>query len=197
MDAVKSHGGRRLGAGRKAIYGEPTVSVRIPQSAMPAVASMLAERKERAIIDVDFALKSLTAGREAATLDCGRTPHHGPATLLQVWSDSGQNLAGLVADLNRRLYTDKGKHVALVVRNWKDANTGIRDGSLVIVDRSATAEAGQIVVIELEGQLILCKVNRDRGRWSLIGCNEERAVKSGSSASIPVWGVVVWVLNKT
>ena len=35
------HGGTRQGAGRKAVYGEPTKTVRVPQSLVPVVAGYL------------------------------------------------------------------------------------------------------------------------------------------------------------
>ena len=51
------HGGTRQGAGRKAAYGEPTKTVRVPQSLVPMVVGYLDEMKR---LDMEIASEFIT-----------------------------------------------------------------------------------------------------------------------------------------
>src|SRR5690349_16130393 len=93
-----SHGGTRQGAGRKAAYGEPTKTVRVPESLIPVVAELLNARKRSPASAGDAqALRPIASLRAATTVPrLGRHVRAGNPT-------SGDDYQEDVVDLGRHL----------------------------------------------------------------------------------------------
>ena len=74
---------------------------------------------------------------------------------------------------------------------------GIRDGSILVVDRSLTACAGDVVIAAIGGSLTVKQLlERDRGRWVLAAANPafpDLAINPEEGAQS--MGVVTWSLN--
>ena len=47
---------------------------------------------------------------------------------------------------------------------------GIHDGDLLVVDRSARATDGKVVIVALNGELTVKRLRKEKGKRSCVGC---------------------------
>ena len=86
-----------------------------------------------------------------------------------------------------------------IVRVSGDSMTGagIFDGDLLVVDRSIKAQSGQIVVAVADGDMLVKRLERQKGQWWLVPDAPEHceftplAMNEGSE----IWGVVKNVIR--
>jgi DNA polymerase V len=101
-----------------------------------------------------------------------------------------------VLDLNDLI---KHPSATFIIRVSGDSMTGsgIFDGDLLVVDRSLKARSGQIVVAVSDGDMLVKRLKRQKGRWWLIpdalGNNEFQPISMGEGSEI--WGVVKNVIR--
>ena len=70
---------------------------------------------------------------------------------------------------------------------------GIRDGSILVVDRSLTPSPGQLVVADRDGQRVVCRCGEGRpGRGERGGGREGRDGRGGDAGDEDDDGLVVW-----
>src|SRR3989442_555369 len=108
------HGGTRQGAGRKRAYGEPTRTVRVPQSLVPVVVGYLDELKRSPPAGgVETpALRPIAAFRAATTVPTlGRRVRAGKPT-------SGDDYPEDAVDLGRHLVRDPSSTFVIKVVGW-------------------------------------------------------------------------------
>lgn len=83
------------------------------------------------------------------------------------------------------------------VDGWSVKDSGINDGDYVVVDRSVTAKAGDVVVAIIDGQASLKCIRKRLGRLILDFDNKDMGHLEISEASeVIVWGVVLWSLTQ-
>lgn len=86
-----------------------------------------------------------------------------------------------------------------IIRVSGDSMTGsgIFDGDLLVVDRSLKARSGQIVVAVSDGDMLVKRLKRQKGRWWLIpdapNHSEFQPISMGEDSEI--WGVVKNVIR--
>jgi len=100
-------------------------------------------------------------------------------------------------DLNRYLVANPA--ATFMVRVCGDSMTGagIRDGDVLIVDRSRDPASGRIVVAVLDGELTVKRLCRRRGRIVLAPENDAYApIEVGEDQELSVWGVVTGVVRR-
>lgn len=76
---------------------------------------------------------------------------------------------------------------------------GIGDGDVLLVDRGLTAEAGQVVIAVVDGELACRQLVRREGRLVLQTARQAPAVAEPSSRAdaepLQIWGVVTTVIR--
>lgn len=186
------HGGTRQGAGRKAAYGEPTKTVRVPQSLVPVVVGYLDTMK----LSPASAGADSTGLRPIATLRAvtavpalGRRVRAGKPT-------SGDDYPEDAVDLGRHLVRDPRNTFVMKVAGWSMRDAGIADGDELVVDRGVVADDGRIVVADIDGDLTVKRLKRTSTGWLLQAANPDFAdIPVGDHSELNIWGVVTRVLH--
>ena len=185
------HGGTRQGAGRKAAYGEPTKTVRVPQSLMAVVLGYLDAMKQTPAGGADRAgLRPIVLLRATTAVpSLGRRVHAGKPT-------SGDDYQEDAVDLGKHLVRDPSSAFVMKVDGWSMRDAGIADGDELVVDRGVTPEDGRIVIAEIDGELTVKRLKRTTVGWLLQACNPDFAdVPVGDRNDLHIWGVVTRVLR--
>lgn len=189
------HGGHRQGAGRKPAYGEPTKTVRVPQSAVPSVVEFLnALRKASSLVPASgsgLQLRPIASPRTPTTVPAlGRRVRAGKPT-------SGDDYQEDAVDLGRHLVRDPASTFVMKVEGWSMRDAGIADGDELVVDRNMPPEDGRIVVAAVDGELTIKRLKQMSDGWLLQAENPDFAdVRVGTKNDLLIWGVVTRVLHK-
>jgi DNA polymerase V len=185
------HGGTRKGAGRKAAYGEPTKTVRVPESLVPVVVGYLAAIKRPPEGSAaGAALRPITTLRAATAVPAlGRRVRAGKPT-------SGDDYREDAVDLGKHLVRDPKSTFVMKVDGWSMRDAGIADGDELVVDRGVAAEDGRIVIADIDGELTVKRLKRTVTGWLLQASNPDFAdVPIGEKNDLHIWGVVTRVLR--
>lgn len=185
------HGGTRQGAGRKAAYGEPTKTVRVPQSLVPVVVGYLDELKRSSHTPSESTgLRPIAALRSPASVPVvGRRVRAGKPT-------SGDDHQEDAVDLGKHLVRDPSSTFVMKVAGWSMRDAGIADGDELVVDRGVAADDGRIVVAYIDGELTVKRLNRTAAGWLLQAANPDFAdIPIGDKSELNIWGVVTRVLH--
>lgn len=74
---------------------------------------------------------------------------------------------------------------------------GIHDGDLLVVDRSAEAQNGSVVIATLDGEMLVKRLTRKNGKTWLASANPEYPeFEITNREHVHIWGVVTYVLHK-
>lgn len=187
-----SHGGPRQGAGRKAAYGEPTKTVRVPQSLVPVVVGYLDGLKrapQLAAVDTR-ALRPISGSRTITMVPAlGRRVRAGVPT-------SGDDYQADAVDLGKHLVRDPSSTFVMKVHGWSMRDAGISDGDELVVDREIAAEDGRIVIADIAGELTVKRLKRTNTGWLLQASNPDFAdIPISDKSELNIWGVVTRVLR--
>ena len=185
------HGGTRQGAGRKAAYGEPTKTVRVPHSLIPVVVAYLDAMKRVPASSADGAgLRPIATLRTATAVPTlGRRVRAGKPA-------SGDDYQEEPLDLGRYLVRDPSSTFVMKVAGWSMRDAGISDGDELVVDRGVAAEEGRIVVADIDGELTVKRLKRTATGWLLQAANPDFAdIPVGDKSELNIWGVVTRVLH--
>jgi DNA polymerase V len=193
-----THGGKRLGAGRKAgsgKYGEPTTSLRVPASSRQTV--------------LDF-VTALTAGAEPSP----RWPSHPaplraaanpPAFCAPLFAHSvragfpspADDYVAEALDLNEHLISHKEATFFLRAKGHSMTGAGIHDGDLLIVDRSLTASHRCVVIAVVDGEFTVKRLFKRGGKIRLTAENPDFApIEFNEGQELQIWGVVTSVVHR-
>lgn len=160
-----ARGGVRKGAGRPKGQGEPTERVRVP-------ASMVSEIKQYAATR-GFKLP-LYAGRVQA----------GMPTATDDYSDEHMDLNSYLVKRPASTFLVRASGDSMI-----DAN--IRDGDLLVVDRSMKPANGKIVIAAVDGALTVKFLITKQGKPFLMPANAEYPpIPVDEENGVVVWGVV-------
>ena len=185
------HGGIRQGAGRKAAYGEPTKTVRVPQSLVSVVVSYLGELRR--------SLPTAGAVPDFKTIAVLRTPTVVPALGRRVRAGSptsGDDYQEDAVDLGKHLVRDPSTTFVMRVAGWSMRDAGIADGDELVVDRGVAINDGSIVVADIDGELTVKRLKRTSTGWLLQAANPDFAdIPVGEKSELNIWGVVTRVLH--
>ena len=185
------HGGTRQGAGRKPAYGEPTKTVRVPQSLVAVVVSYLDELKRSPEVPgKTSALRPIAVLRTSTAVPAlGRRVRAGKPT-------SGDDYQEDAVDLGKHLVRDPSSTFVMKVAGWSMRDAGIADGDELVVDRGVAADDGRIVVADIDGELTVKRLKRTSTGWLLQAANPDFAdIPVGDKSELNIWGVVTRVLH--
>ena len=165
-----AHGGKRPGAGRpkgKTTYGEPTERVRVP-------ASMVNEIKQFALTRGESVKLPLYSGRVQAGYP----------------SMAEEHIEDRI-DLNS--YIVRKPEETFLVHATGDSmiDAGIRDGDLLVVDRSIKPVHGKIVVAAVDGAVTVKFLIKKKDRIVLMPANAAfHEIPLNPENDVVIWGVV-------
>lgn len=187
-----SHGGTRQGAGRKAAYGEPTKTVRVPQSLVPVVVGYLDDLKRAPQTTGGDRrdLRPIAATRTATMVpSLGRRVRAGMPT-------SGDDYQADAVDLGKHLVRDPSSTFVMKVYGWSMRDAGIADGDELVIDRDVAVEDGRIVIADIAGELTVKRLKRTDKGWLLQASNPDFAdIPISDKSELKIWGVVTRVLR--
>lgn len=99
-------------------------------------------------------------------------------------------------DLNDYLVPHPESTFFMRVKGDSMTGAGIHDGDLLIVDRSLEAVPGHVVVAALDGELVVKRLQRSRGRITLKSENPACPdIAVGDAQELQIWGVVAHVVH--
>ena len=182
----RSHGGARVGAGRKATYRENTRPVRIPVSQIDAVRLFLHGKL--------FQEQSITP----LNLTSAPTKIHLPVFASGVragFPSPADDHAEPGLDLNQLIENRASTFCA-----WAEGDSmqdlGILDGDLMVIDRSLTARHDDVVVADLNGAFTVKRLVEKSGASFLMPANPDYPpIPIKPDDEVRIWGVVIRVIH--
>lgn len=191
----KKRGGPRAGAGRKAgtgSFGEPTRPMRVPESQVAQVLDFLAAyRASRST--------SATAGefyRPAAQPRPLRLPLFGSKVQAGFPSPADDYVAEQL-DLHQLLVKREAATFYVRVQGDSMVDAGIREGDILVVDRSITPVDGKIVIAVLNGELTVKELSIKPQGIRLLPRNDAYPpIDVPQESDLTIWGVVTGVVRQ-
>ena len=99
-------------------------------------------------------------------------------------------------DLNEELIRHPASTFFLRVSGESMTGAGIRDGDLLVVDRSLDPRPGRIVVAVLDGSFTLKRLARHQGRLRLEAAHPDYpALELHRCGEVQIWGVAIHVIH--
>jgi DNA polymerase V len=192
----KNHrGGARLGAGRKAAFGEPTTTVRVTISAKPGISAYLDALKIPAanqgpLLPADAWLPAMDAPKLELPVGLSKVSAGFPSP--------AEDFKDRELDINEFLISRPKSTVFFQVDGPSVQEFGIYDGDFVVVDRSKNPQSGQIVVAFVNGERLVKKYHvAGDGRVFLVaGHPDYKPLEIKEGMELEVWGVVVGKFGK-
>lgn len=168
-----SHGGSRKGAGRpkgRGQYGEPTQPIRLPVSLINSVMKFV----ENKGFQLPLYGSKVSAG----------------------FPSPADDYIEKQLDLNEHLIKHPSATFFVRVSGNSMIGAGIHEDDILVVDKSITPVTGKIVVVAMDGQLTVKRLNKKNEKLFLMPENKEFEpieVKEGSE--VYIWGVVTNVIH--
>jgi DNA polymerase V len=100
-------------------------------------------------------------------------------------------------DLNEQLISNKA--ATFLVRAYGDSmlDANIREGDILVVDRSKDAHNNSIIIAMVNGELTVKRIRQQNGRAYLVPENPEYSpLEITAETSFEVWGVVTYIIHK-
>ncbi|MDB0031509.1 translesion error-prone DNA polymerase V autoproteolytic subunit [Opitutales bacterium] len=168
-----TRGGKREGAGRPKgsnHYGEKTRPVRIPVSQVDRILRFVKEKENQ--------LPLYACGVSAGFP-----------------SPADDYLEG-VLDLNTHLIREPSATFFVRANGESMIGAGIHDGDLLVVDRSAQAKDGKVVIVALNGELTVKRFRKDKGQsWLMPENSKFQPILLKEEDDTHLWGVVTSVIH--
>ncbi len=163
-----AHGGARKGAGRpkgQGRYGQSTTAVRVPVGLVSAI-------------------------KEYAATDGMKLPLYSCRVQAGVPSPADDSIEARI-DLNHHLVKKPSETFLVRASGESMIDAGIRDGDLLVVDRSMKATNGKVVIAAVDGQLTVKFLIIKKGRPLLMPANPAfLPIPVDPENGIVIWGVV-------
>ncbi len=191
----KKRGGQRAGAGRKAgsgSFGEPTRPVRVPESQLASVLDFLAayraSRNNPAVAGEFY--RPVSQPRPL------RLPLFGSKVQAGFPSPADDYVAGQL-DLHQLLVKREAATFYVRVQGDSMVGAGIREGDILVVDRSITPTDGKIVIAVLNGELTVKELSIKPQGVQLLPRNDAYPpIDVPQESDLTVWGVVTGVVRQ-
>ena len=183
------HGGSREGAGRKALYDEPTKAVRVPESRIVEIKNYLANSKNAKFNDV-----------ASITLANPSTAMHIPLALEKVaagFPSPAQDYVEKTLDMNEHLIKNEAATFIVKVASLSMRDAGIDIDDELIVDRSIEAKHEDIVIALIDNEFTVKRlmIENENSRWLKAENPEFSDIHLQDGQEMVIWGVVTYVLK--
>ena len=189
---VNKHGGVRLGAGRKKKlgYGEPTKAIRVPESFIPVVKTMVQQRKEA------IAQLSQELLKPAEFLTEVSRPIFSSQVSAGFPSPADDYIEGQL-DLNELMISRPAATFYVRVTGESMKNAGILPGDILVVDKSKNPQHNSIVIAIIDNELTVKRLFKQGSTVQLMPENPDFAVMDfNNEMELTIWGVVTGVVRK-
>ncbi len=195
----KSHadkrGGARAGAGRKkgsSVYGETTKAIRIPESMVSQVRSMLEVRRQRfeqaGCPPPDIWYPASEAEIVALPLFTGKVAAGFPSP--------ADDYIEKTLDLNELLVQKPAATFFVRAEGESMLGAGIHPNDILVVDRSIEPVSGKIVICALDGELTVKRLKSKDGKLVLAAENPDYPdIAIRGDMDMVIWGVVTNVIH--
>ncbi|MPQ76976.1 LexA family transcriptional regulator [Hydrogenovibrio sp. JE_KL2] len=198
-----THGGAREGAGRKkgsGTYGEPTKVMRVPESKVSVIKDWLEEvsGSEQQVAELD-ALQRVAKGKAKVQI-----PAASSEVLLPLYSHKvvagfpspADDYVEMVLDLNEKLVRNKAATFLLTVQGDSMKKIGIKDGDILVVDKSLTPSDGKIVIAAVDGELTVKRLSiKSTGTWLVPENDHYPPILIREESDVVIWGVVTSTIS--
>ncbi len=166
-------GGKRLGAGRKSLYGLPTKAIRVPENMITKIKDFMVSQN-LAEYELPLFTSKVAAGFPSPADDFMDTK----------------------LDLNSHLIKTPSATFFVRVSGESMINAGIHDGDLLIVDRSITPQVGKVVIAAIQHELTVKRYIKKDGNVYLAPENENyQPILVNEEDEVYIWGVVTNVIH--
>lgn len=183
-----NRGGHRDGSGRKAIYNEPTKTMRVPISRIIEIKNYLASDKKATLNDV----ASITLIN--------------PETLIQIPLASEKIAAGFPSpaqdyidktlDMNEHLVKNEAATFVVKVASLSMRDAGIEIDDELLVDRSLEAKHEDIVVALIDNEFTVKRLMVEGDKCWLKAENPDYDdIHLKDCQELLIWGVVTFVIK--
>jgi DNA polymerase V len=195
-NTIKTHGGRRLGAGRKPgnSMAQPTTVIRVPVNIAEIIKNFVSTLKGKHSLQGQTCVVDLikfTQAKQRITL---------PLYTSKVAAGFPSPADDYVEQqLNPNDYLVENNTTTFFVRVKGDSmiEAGIFDNDVLVIDRSKTQQTGDIVLAVLDGEFTVKTLDWSKKNVKLIPANQHYPVievKKGQS--LEIWGVVTGSMRK-
>ncbi|MGR9116673.1 MAG: LexA family protein [Gammaproteobacteria bacterium] len=194
-DSASKRGGFRAGAGRKkgsSVYGETTRAIRVPESMIPEVQTMLTIRKQQieslgtSGVEVLFPAKNLSAVK--IPLFIGKVAAGFPSP--------ADDYIEKTLDLNDLLIKKPAATFFVRAEGESMLGAGIHPNDILVVDRSIKPVPGKIVICALNGELTVKRLKSVEGAIVLGAENPAYSdIRVREDSDLIIWGVVTNVIH--
>ena len=100
-------------------------------------------------------------------------------------------------DLNREFIKNPNSTFYARVRGNSMIGAGLRDGDLLIIDRSLEAEHKKIAVCFIDGEFTVKRIKKEKDSiWLMPENKDYPAIKVDETNDFVIWGVVTTVIKK-
>lgn len=191
MSQIKhTHGGLRVGAGRKkdtGPYAESTKVVRIPHSRVKVVKNFLLHQMTSNV--ESFIMPAEQARVNPITLFSHKVPAGFPSP--------ADDHAEKRLDLNEYLIDQSESTFFVRIKGDSMIDAGILDNDIVIVDRSKSAAINDIVLASIDGEFTVKVLAKNSEGPYLMPANKEyKPIHIKSDSEFEIWGVVTGSVRK-
>ena len=191
MSQIKhTHGGLRVGAGRKkdtGPYAESTKVVRIPHSRVKAVKNFLLHQMTSNV--ESFIMPAEQARVNPITLFSHKVPAGFPSP--------ADDHAEKRLDLNEYLIDQSEATFFVRIKGDSMIDAGILDNDIVIVDRSKSAAINDIVLASIDGEFTVKVLAKNSEGPYLMPANKEyKPIHIKPDSEFEIWGVVTGSVRK-
>ena len=187
---IHTHGGLRVGAGRKkdtGPYAESTKVVRIPHSRVKAVKNFLLHQMTSNV--ESFIMPAEQARVNPITLFSHKVPAGFPSP--------ADDHAEKRLDLNEYLIDQSESTFFVRIKGDSMIDAGILDNDIVIVDRSKSAAINDIVLASIDGEFTVKVLAKNSEGPYLMPANKEyKPIHIKSDSEFEIWGVVTGCVRK-
>ena len=99
-------------------------------------------------------------------------------------------------DLNEQLIKNKPATFFMRVNSDAMIGCGVHIGDVVIVDRSLEARNGNLIIVVVDGELLIRKLEISNNRTRLVTANKKLSSLDMTGTQLNVWGVVTYVIHQ-
>ncbi len=184
-------GGARPGAGRKkgsSVYGETTKAIRVPESMLPEVKSMLTLRQQCFAESALIFLPSESPERISIPLFSGKVAAGFPSP--------ADDYIEKTLDLNDLLIQKPAATFFVRAEGESMLGAGIHPNDILVVDRSIDPIVGKVVICALNGELTVKRL-KSLGQEIILGAENPAYadITVPEEIELIIWGVVTKVIH--
>ncbi|MDP1657869.1 MAG: translesion error-prone DNA polymerase V autoproteolytic subunit [Methylotenera sp.] len=195
QNKTDNRGGARPNAGRKkgsSVFGENTTAIRIPDSLIPTIKTLLDDRKQQL---GQLANSLTTIFYPAKTPIMCKLPLY-VGKVSAGFPSPADDYIEKTLDLNQLLIQKPAATFFARAQGYSMIGAGIHHNDILIVDRSIEAVPGKIVVCALNGELTVKRLDRFNGQWQLKAENPDYPdITIFEDLEMVLWGVVTNVIH--